>query len=364
MCCLAYVAKGQDSLVATDHAGEIKVIIATPDQSSDSVIAVPPVSSVSFSVNLAGKSAANQKSDDLVTWLSKESVANGLASADLHPWHIVIAYDQFDEDGDNIHSGTFEEYWVGSRKYKISYKSDDLNQTDYATDKGLFRLGDQRWPNPAEIQVRAEVVDPFHYAATLEGVHTRNIERTFGTHSLDCVLLENSPGKFTAPTQYCFDHGGSALRYSWGYGWDQIAYNNVVPFQGSNIAQEVEVTHSGKPYLRLHVKVIEPIAQINEQDFTPPPDAVALNSQRVTGVSLRPLKTFIEWPDSLREQQFKVTVEIVIGKDGHVTSAHAVSGPSNAYKSAENSAKKWIFQPYLILGEPVEVDAKIVLSNN
>jgi hypothetical protein len=70
---------------------------------------------------------------DLTTWLSKAAALNGLQSTDLQPWHIVVTYDQFDEDGDNVHSGVSEEYWAGAKKYKRIYKSDKLNETDYAT---------------------------------------------------------------------------------------------------------------------------------------------------------------------------------------------------------------------------------------
>ena len=63
---------------------------------------------------------------------------NGMQSADLQPWHIVVTYDQFDEDGDNVHSGVYEEYWAGAKKYKRIYKSDNLNETDYATEKVSF----------------------------------------------------------------------------------------------------------------------------------------------------------------------------------------------------------------------------------
>ena len=63
-------------------------------------------------------------------------------------------------------------------------------------------------------------------------------------------------------------------------------------------------------------------------------------------------------------EHFSVTVEIVIGKDGRVISAHAATGPSNAYKAAENTVRKWTFQPYLVLDEPVEVESKVVLNNN
>jgi outer membrane biosynthesis protein TonB len=59
-----------------------------------------------------------------------------------------------------------------------------------------------------------------------------------------------------------------------------------------------------------------------------------------------------------------VTVEIVIGKDGHVLSAHAISGPQDAFKSAEATARNWTFEPYMVLEEPAEVITKIVLSNN
>jgi len=35
-------------------------------------------------------------------------------------------FDQFDEDRDNVHSGVLDELWAGPKKYKISYKSDNL----------------------------------------------------------------------------------------------------------------------------------------------------------------------------------------------------------------------------------------------
>jgi outer membrane biosynthesis protein TonB len=53
----------------------------------------------------------------------------------------------------------------------------------------------------------------------------------------------------------------------------------------------------------------------------------------------------------------------VIGKDGRVISAHAVSGPPDAYKAAEAAARKWRYQPYLVVGEPTEVETKVQFQN-
>jgi outer membrane biosynthesis protein TonB len=59
-----------------------------------------------------------------------------------------------------------------------------------------------------------------------------------------------------------------------------------------------------------------------------------------------------------------VTLEIVIGKDGRVASAHAISGPPEAYKASEDAVRKWIFKPYLVLDKPVEVEQRVEFSNN
>jgi len=75
----------------------------------------------------------NLDAGDAADWIHSQSALNGLHSTDIRPWHIAIVYDQFDEDGDNVHSGIVEEYWVAAKKYRISYRSDTLNQTDYAT---------------------------------------------------------------------------------------------------------------------------------------------------------------------------------------------------------------------------------------
>ncbi len=220
-CWFVTPAHSQDDSAASKPTEQIKVIVAAPDKSSANIIAVPPKTSWKGSVSFLPASPTKAVNPNtLIEWLHSESALNGLHSSDLHPWRIIIAYDQFDEDGDNVHSGIIEELWVAPRKYKISYKSDNLNQTDYATEQGLFRLGDQRWPNRAELQARTEIIDPFAYAATLQGFTTNTLERTLGSHTLHCVALTRTGG-ISVPTQYCFDSSGTVLRYVRGEGWFQ-----------------------------------------------------------------------------------------------------------------------------------------------
>lgn len=53
--------------------------------------------------------------------------------------------------------------------------------------------------------------------------------------------------------------------------------------------------------------------------------------------------------------QGKVVLEAVIGKDGHVENLKAVSGPNELQQSALDAVQKWVYKPYLVNGEPVEV---------
>jgi hypothetical protein len=348
---------------AINQTGKLKTLVVATEAKADSTIAIPPIASVTVNPN-KDKSSAGADAVDLTKWLSKEAALNGLQSRDLQPWHIIVTYDEFDEDGDNVHSGSYEEYWAGARKFRRIYKSDKLNQTDFATEKGLYRLGDQQWPDRAQLQVRSEIVDPFSYAATLVGVHGRNIERSFSDYKLECVLVERDSG-IGNPTQYCFEPDRSVLRYSKGFGWFQTVYNQIQPFQGRNLAREVEVTDGGKPYLKFHLETVELISHVDDADFVPPPTAIGPLGERVSGVSPVPIKTgFPQWPASLRSQHFTVTAEVVIGKDGHVVTAHGVSGPPEGFKACEESARRWVFKPYVILGEPVEVETKLLCSNN
>ncbi len=197
----------QTSGRVASNTAAITVVVGDTAQSSDSKIVIPP------EVAWTGKIAfgANSKQETVTSatlpkWIETKAALNGLNSPGASPWHTVIEWDQFDEDGDNTHSGVFEEYWISPNNYKRIYKGDSLNQTDYATPAGLSRSGDQRWPNRAESQVRSEVIDPVAFARTLQNVEPFELVRTFGTHSLDCVSFKNGPpGGFSAPAQYCFD---------------------------------------------------------------------------------------------------------------------------------------------------------------
>jgi len=361
-CLLPLLVHSQDT--GTNPQPDPAQIVIGTSANSSSVIAIPAETTWTGSISLSSHESKTVDQSDLQAWLDARRNENGLSSAKLQPWHIIITYDQFDGDGDNVHSGVVEEFWDGPQKLKINFKSDELSQTDFVTERGMYRAGDQRWQNRNESEVRLAVIDPFANAATLQGSRVTPIERTFGDHKLRCDVFERTSGGISNPNQYCYDAQDSALRYVRGPGWWQITYNDVVSFQGRFVARNVEVTDGGHPFLKLRVTKLEALA-VDESELAPTADAVNLSGSRVSGISVTPLKAVpIDVSAVTGLPKFEVVVQIVIGKDGKVVEAKAISGPKAAYKAAESAARKWVFPPYLVAGQPAEVETRITFSKS
>jgi TonB family protein len=57
-----------------------------------------------------------------------------------------------------------------------------------------------------------------------------------------------------------------------------------------------------------------------------------------------------------------VILDAVIGKDGNITSLKILSGPEELRHSAWDAVSQWVYKPYLLNGEPVEVETTITVN--
>jgi TonB family protein len=60
--------------------------------------------------------------------------------------------------------------------------------------------------------------------------------------------------------------------------------------------------------------------------------------------------------------QGAVVLRAVIGKDGVVENLLVVSGPTELQQSAIDAVKQWIYKPYLLNGNPTEVETTIEVN--
>jgi hypothetical protein len=337
-----------------------------------------PQSSVANQANQSAEGSQSALTDHAVPQDAKELLlaaaqVNGLDDPGLKPWHILVSFDKYDEDGDNVDSGTYEEFWVGASQYRLTYTSQDFAQTDFATENGLFRTGNEKWPGELQTRVRDEFVRPMFRELNLRFAKPEKKMRDFGKLQLPCVMLRGTGGNMVVSDNglaaFCFEPNSLMLRYSKGgmaagTVWDQIVYDRIVRSQGRYVAGDIQVMRGGKPFLKLHLEKLESIPSPNPTDFIPPPTAVAIDNKPIVANSGVLILDYLvhqklpQYPKSIRPPGGEATVEYRINKEGRVTTVRFVEGNSQMQKGLEEALRKFVYRPFLVRGEPVEVEVK------
>ena len=62
--------------------------------------------------------------------------------------------------------------------------------------------------------------------------------------------------------------------------------------------------------------------------------------------------------------QGKVVLDAVIGTDGTVENLRVISGPQELQQSALDAVRQWTYKPYLLNGDPVEVETTVNIIYN
>lgn len=140
-------------------------------------------------------------------------------------------------------------------------------------------------------------------------------------------------------------------------------------FQGQFLAQDIRVADGGKPILVIHIESIAAEDITNHWDLTPPADAFRISSGKIA-IPEETMKVLVlrqvmpHYPYDAKAAHISgiVDLQITIGKYGRVTNAQAVSGPFELRKAAIDAGLKWENGPFLVAGEPTEVETSLQLT--
>jgi protein TonB len=59
-----------------------------------------------------------------------------------------------------------------------------------------------------------------------------------------------------------------------------------------------------------------------------------------------------------------VVLHAIIDKNGNIKNLQAISGPEMLRSAAIDAVQRWRYKPYLLNGEPTEVDTTITVNFN
>jgi TonB family protein len=70
------------------------------------------------------------------------------------------------------------------------------------------------------------------------------------------------------------------------------------------------------------------------------------------------------YPQEAKDQKISgsVVLHAIIGRDGAISQLDAVSGPAELRQSAIDAVRQWVYKPYLLNGQPTEVETTITVN--
>lgn len=302
--------------------------------------------------------------------------SNALAGPELKPWHLKVNFEMLpDSSAKKPVEGTFEEWYLDRYHWRRTYTSPEQawSGSEWRTSKSQHYGTSRRHDNFARylmnLRVGNPVVDPLYQVANVRPEEPLLVERvnTAGL-ALNCTSLAHPPADYGRTPEWiiptmCFDsdfhlrliHSENTV----------VQFLDLQPFQSRAVAREVQVIVSGRLIAQMNVTVLENSAKIDDSLLKPAADAEALPLILEPG-DPQPVPVYevgASFPLLPDQRPFRGTIftPIVIRKDGSVRVEGRVgAGPMQAiFDSLITAVNRWRFQPYLIDGQPVEVEYRV-----
>ena len=288
---------------------------------------------------------------------------NGLTGDDIKPWHLKASWKMLDKKGGITDQGTYEEFWVSPTKFKRTFTGAAFTQTDYGTEKGILRSGTRKLPVELIADVRREFADPFPDLQLIQNLPFELKRNEGGDAKFICLGLESTklPAYVIFGETWCLATDLPVLRIRAStQDMTQVAHNGIISFQNHFIATDLQFAQAGKPILTSHLESIEPLQAFNDADLAPSPDAIPIPKIVAisSGAAARLLREHDPpvLPRNIIRGSSSVVLRVLIDKDGHVVDLHFIGGTSAFKDSAIDAVRKWRYRPYLLDGEPTEVE--------
>lgn len=298
-------------------------------------------------------------------------------SANLKPWHLKATYQFFDLKGQPTEQGKWEFWWASPKVNRSTWTRNNITQTEWSTVDGRFRKQDGGSLRYFERNLSSILFISLPSEKMIDsGKMKLELKMTpVGQMQFACVSMtlqwENN-GKLQAPPSarpevYCFSPSSLALRIIYNNSLT-YEYNQLVKTQDRYLAKQVLVMNGSQKVFSVAIDTIEGITS-EDTALVRSADAVCVSAPieedgdkiHEGGVTVGSLvkKTQPDYPAiaKMAHEQGTVVIAAVIGTDGRIHDLETLASPSpRLTKSAEDAVKKWEYKPYLLDGNPVEVE--------
>jgi TonB family protein len=302
----------------------------------------------------------------LTARLTKFATVDALDAVDAKPWHAVVEAEIFDAKGSNPTHGTIEVWQSGSDRRTL-YTFGSMTMAEVVKGKAVYRTtADPHFPILAPFLL-ARVLHNGPVMQQVKQIEPVVQQRKVDGQKLDCITTKPpaNAGSFVPPA-YCVD-AQDQLRAVVSM-QQTVLLDAPGEFLGHYVSRRVAITNSGVPAATARITKLE-VYEPSADEFMPTGDMKPFVPRaRISGGVIEAQRTNFAppiYPEAARARHLggAVVLHAIIGVNGHVKTAEAVSSPSaELTQAAVDAVKQWTYKPYLLNGEPVEVETTITVN--
>jgi len=279
---------------------------------------------------------------------------NTLTAEGKIPFYLKVEFQLFDLQGKPGETGTAEIWWSPQGSYEV-IASPSWNWTSAP--------GESHQPKTRQSYLidvlLQQIMQPLHSAKPSPAFKVVEADRTFGSTVLRCLSM-NPPGLAVSLNTICVDPATDGLRMNTDAS-AHIVRDKMGKFKNTEVPLDLTATYLDKKAITGKVVALNSISADDEHikplpasaDTPKLPSSPGVVAGRKIG-GMNPA-----YPETARTARVtgSVIIHATISKEGKLTSPIVIATASEAFDDAALEAvRTWKYQPYLLNGQPTDVD--------
>jgi TonB family protein len=266
---------------------------------------------------------------------------------------------------------TYKISWAGPNRWRAEWSGSGYSRIVVVNNGKIFRSSSNPVPPSPVLEFERSLgtltghgfTGPTAAIPNLNGMKIESSSEKFGKSRAECVRAKNIPGEL------CMDPG-SAQALAWKSDESRFEYSDYAPVGSAFFPREIHQSANGASLLEGRISVTVP-ADLPLTLFAAPAGATEADyptctndSPTLRGSTLEK-KVTPEYPQNAKaaRHQGNVFLYAIVGKDGSIETLKPITASwPELETSAMNAVKEWKYSPYLLCGQPVEME--MVISVN
>jgi TonB family protein len=328
------------------------------------------ISAVATTLAVALCATPKARAQEVSSQLQQIIRANSLDVAGKSPFHLKVSFQVYTLDGKPSDTGTVEEWWAAPGASRTTITAASLKSTDPLPFDGALGM------DPREKYLIQRLLDAeLHPLAEGIAGNTKEIKavnRDFDKVTLSCITLaKNDPaGSGRPPESFCVDPKDDALRIQFEPGASTTVRNGVATFSGTYVSLNLQIAFGSHPAITGKVttlQVFDPASAAVTLPKPGPPPEDGGNGRGGVVVGRVLHKSPPLYPEMAKENHVSgsVLLHAVISKQGSVKDMFVIASSSPMLtQAAMDAVRDWTYSPYLLNGQPTEVDTVVQVNFN